>query len=86
MAPVSQMIADDLRPATAKELSFVAPLGEAPDDPRARGPGVTAILLEHQSKLLSDEFRSRHAALPCGARQEPVVNRVEGDGRSLLSG
>src|SRR5690349_2440454 len=47
---------------------------------------MPAVLFEHESKLLTDEFRSRNPALAGGPRKQPVVYRVQRDGGRLLSG
>jgi hypothetical protein len=46
---------------------------------------MTAVLFKHQRQLAADEFRTRNAPLPGGAREQSVVLRIERDGRGLHS-
>jgi hypothetical protein len=49
--------------ATAtKELALVAPFGQRAKDSRTPRFGMTAVLLEHKGKPLSNELRTRHRA------------------------
>src|SRR5262249_30968272 len=71
--------------ATTEQLALVAPLGERPTDPGARGSRVPAILLEHQGQLLPDELRARDAALAGCPRQQPIGFRIQRYRGGLLS-
>jgi hypothetical protein len=43
-------------PAGTEQLAFVAALRQRRDDPHASRLGMAAVLLEHEGKVLSDEF------------------------------
>ena len=55
-----------------------------PDDGPASRLGVTTVLLQHSGQVLSDELRTRDAALASGAGEEPIVLGIEGDRGRLL--
>jgi hypothetical protein len=44
-------------PATSEQLAFVAALGQGADDAHAFRFGMPAVLLEHKSKVLSDDSK-----------------------------
>jgi hypothetical protein len=64
-APVSQMSAAAL-PAGTEQLALVAALRQHPDDASASRLGMTAILLQHQGKVLADELGTRDPTLASG--------------------
>ena len=70
--PVSQMSAAPL-PAGTEQLALVAALGQGADDATTSRNGMPAVLLEHESELLSDEFRTRDPTLTSCPREQPVV-------------
>ena len=82
-APVSQMSAAAL-PAGTEQLALVPALSQRWDDARASGFGMTAVLLEHKGKMLSDEFGTRNPAFAGRPGEEPIVLGVERDGGGLL--
>src|SRR5215470_5236565 len=82
-APVSQMSAAAL-PAGTEQLTLVAALGQLTDDAGASRLGMAAVLLEHESEMLSDEFRPRNPTVARGPREQPVVLRIQGDGGGFL--
>src|SRR5262245_17128430 len=82
-APVSQMSAAVL-PAGTEQLALVTALVQRSDAARALGLSMTAVLLEHKSKVLSDEFRTRDSTLARRPREQPIVVRIQRDGGRLL--
>lgn len=82
-APVSQMSAAAL-PAGTEQLALVAALPQRSHNARAARPGMTPVLLEHKSEVLSDEFRARHPTLASSPGEQSIVLRIERDrGRFL---
>ena len=65
-APVSQMSAAAL-PAGTEQLALVAALLQRPNDARASGFGMPAVLLEHNGKMLPDKLRTRDSTLASGS-------------------
>src|SRR5579883_663461 len=85
MAPVSQISAAAL-PAGTEQLAFIAALCQRGHNSGASRLGVPAVLFEHDGEVLTDEFGSRNSALTGGTREQPVVLRVQCDGRRFLPG
>ena len=73
-------------PATTKRLALVAALGQRSDDARASRLGMTSVLFEHESEVLSDELRTRDAAFAGSTGEQPIVLRIQRDGGRLLPG
>src|SRR5262245_62537187 len=82
-APVSQMSAAAL-PAGTEQLALVSALRQRTDNASASRLGMTTVLLEDKSEVLSDEFRTRDATFASGPGEEPVVLGVKGDGGRFL--
>ena len=68
-------------PAGTEQLAVVAALPQRSNDSRASRLGMPAVLFEHQRKVLSDELRTRDATLAGSPREQPIVLRIQGDGR-----
>jgi hypothetical protein len=71
-------------PAGTEQLALVTALCQRPDDARTSGFGMPAVLLEHKGEMLSDEFRTRDAALASGPGEQSIVLRIERDRGRLL--
>ena len=81
---MSQMRAAAL-PAGTEQLALVAALFQPADDARTARPGMSAVLLKDQRQMLPDELRTRNASLLRGSGKQPVVFRIQSDGRRLFS-
>src|SRR6266487_4919675 len=73
-------------PAGTEQLALVAALRQRSDDARAARLGMPPVLLEHKSQVLSDEFRTRTPTLARRQGEQPIVLRIQGDRRRLLTG
>ena len=73
-------------PATGEQLAFVTSLGQRADNARTPRLGMPAVLLEYESEVLSDELRTRDAALAGSTGEQPIILRIQRDGGRLLSG
>src|ERR1041384_2954074 len=70
----------------AKQLALVTSLGQRAKDAGSSRLGMTAVLFEHERKLLSDELGTRHPALPRCAREQLIRLVIECDRRRPLPG
>ena len=82
-APVSQISAAAL-PAGTEQLGLVAAFPQRPDDARASGLRMSAVLLEDESQMLSDELGTRDPTFLRSPGEQPVVLRIQRDGGRLL--
>jgi hypothetical protein len=73
-------------PATREQVALVAALGQRADDARTPWLRMSAILLEHEGEVLSDELRTRDAAFTGRTGKQPIVLWIQCDGRCLLPG
>ena len=60
---MAQISAAEL-PAGTKQLALIASLFQLPYDSGASRLRMPAVLFEDDGKVLTDEFRSRNAAIP----------------------
>ena len=82
-APVSQINAAALAAGT-EQLGLVAALPQRSDDARASGLRMSAVLLEDERQMLSDELGTRDPTLLRSPGKQPVILRIQRDGRRLL--
>jgi hypothetical protein len=71
-------------PAGTEQLALVAALRQGTDGAGASRLGMSAVLLEHQSKVLPDEFRPRNSTFARRARQQSIVLRIQRDVAAAL--